>query len=234
MGQLSGIKISAPTYSEVVPSTKQKVKLTPFRVGDEKTLMIAAQSKNSKQMVTALKKVISNCVESVNVNELAPFDLEYLFIKLRAVSVGETANIGVKCEACEEVNPITVDLSKVKVHETPGHTNMIKISKELVFEMRYPDLDKINTDFDPNDIDQVFQIVVDSIKKVYHNEDVIEVGPGDKKDMIELLESFSSKQFAGVQEFFEKAPKMKEHISFDCKKCNTHNKQTLEGLASFF
>ena len=234
MGQLSGIKISAPTYSDVVPSTKQKVKLTPFRVGDEKTLMIAAQSKNTRQMIGALKKVLVNCVDPIDIDEIAPFDMEYLFIKLRAISVGETANVGVKCSSCEEINPVSIDLSKVKVHETPGHTNLIKISKELAFEMRYPDMDLIDENFNQNDIEQIFELVASSVKKVYHNEDVIEIGLEDRKDLIEMLDGLSTKQFAGVQEFFATAPKMKETVTFNCKSCKTHNEQTLEGLSSFF
>lgn len=234
MGQLSGIKISAPTYSDLVPSTKQKVKLTPFRVGDEKTLMIAAQSKNTKQMIIALKKVISNCVEPVDVDELAPFDLEYLFLKLRAVSIGETANIGIKCASCEEVNPYSIDLSKIKVHETSGHTSMIKISKELAFEMKYPDIDLIDGEFNQDNIDQVFELVASSVKKVFYNEDVIEVGITDRGDLIEMLDSLSTKQFSKIQEFFDTAPKLRETISFSCKSCKTQNEQVLEGLSSFF
>jgi len=234
MGQLSGIKISAPTYNDVIPSTKQKVKLTPFRVGDEKTLLIASQSKDTKQMINALKSVMKNCVEPVRVDDLAPFDLEYLFLKLRSYSVGETADIGVKCDACGDTNKIEVDLSSVKVLENKEHTNIIKLGKDLAFEMRYPDLDMLGAGLSTEDVESGFVVVANSVAKVYHGDDIIEVGPTDTEDLLVLLNSLSSKQFTEIQKFFDTAPRLKHNVDYKCKKCSHNNHQVLEGLASFF
>jgi hypothetical protein len=232
MGQLSGIKISTPTFNEVVPSTKQKVKLTPFRVGDEKVLLMASQSKDNKQMLSALKTVIANCVSGIEVEKLAHFDLEYLFLKLRAVSVGETSEVGIKCESCEHINKITVDLTTVNVHEDKSHTKIIKITNDLIFEMKYPDVDVlVNMN---NDIERFLKIVCNSVDKVYHGEDIYEITESDHDDVKNILNNLSSKQFNIIQNFFTTLPKMKHDVDFKCKKCSHDNKKTIEGLASFF
>jgi len=234
MGQLSGIKIAAPQYDDIVPSTKTKVKLTPFRVGDEKVLLIASQSKDTKQMVVALKNVIKNCVEPIDCNKLAPFDLEYLFVKLRALSVGENTTVGIKCDSCEDVNRVEIDLSSVKVSENKDHSNIVKISDNLTFEMKYIDLENIDPNFSAEDVETVFDLVARSISKVYYGDDIIEIGEADIKDMKGILNDLSSKQFNIVQEFFNTAPKLRHNVDFKCKKCEKDNKQTLEGFASFF
>lgn len=233
MGQLSGIKISTPTFNEVVPSTKQKVKLTPFRVGDEKVLLMASQSKDTKQMLGALKTVIENCVSGVDADKLASFDLEYLFLKLRAVSVGESADVGIKCEQCDEVAKVKVDLSKVKVIETEGHTKTVELSKDLVLEMRYPDVEVL-IDLNSSDVEKFFDVVCSCIDRVYHGENVYEITPVDYDDVKNILNSLTSKQFEAVKNFFVSLPKMQQGIKFKCKACEHENNRVLEGLASFF
>ena len=233
MGQLSGIKISTPTFNEVVPSTKQKVKLTPFRVGDEKVLLMASQSKDTKQMLNALKTVIENCVSGVDVEKLAPFDLEYLFLKLRAVSVGETSEIGVACKECNTSNKIVIDLTKVSVKENKNHTNIIKIDKDLIFEMKYPDTNALSED-DLADVEKIFDLIASSVTKVFHGENVYEVSEVDKEDLKDILNSLSTKQFEMVQDFFTTMPKLAKDIIFTCSHCKTENKSTIEGLSSFF
>ena len=233
MGQLSNIKIATPTYKEVVPSTKKAIKLKPFRVGDEKALLMASQSQDSKQMINTLKEVISNCSEGVNVNELAPFDLEYLFLKLRAVSVGEITEIGLKCTHCETTNKISLDLAKVKIKEEEGHTNFVKINQDLIFEMRYPDLTEV-ADISTEEMDGIIDVVVKSVKNVFHGEDTIEVGPADYDDLKNILNSLTTTQFEMIQKFFTTSPKLSHDIVFKCGHCSGDNKQTLEGLSSFF
>lgn len=233
MGQLSNIKIATPTHKEVVPSTKKSIKLKPFRVGDEKALLMASQSQDTKQMINTLKEVISNCSEGVNVNELAPFDLEYLFLKLRAVSVGEITEIGLKCTHCETTNKINIDLGKVKVKEVEGHTNFIKINEDLIFEMKYPDLSEV-ADISTEDMDGIIDVVVKSVKNVFHGEDTIEVGSSDYDDLRSILNSLTTHQFEDIQKFFTTSPKLSHDITFKCGQCAGDNKQVLEGLTSFF
>lgn len=229
---LKGIKIATPTFDDIVPSTKKKVKLHPFKVGDEKTLLMASESKDTKMMYNALKGVIGNCVEGAEVSELASFDMEYLFIKLRSISVGEIAKIGLKCISCETSNPIDVDLTAVKVVETKGHTNIIKLMDDLIFEMKY--LDPEESIDVPQDANGYIEIVAKSVYKVFYGEEVLEIGPSDVEDVIAILEQLTSTQFKPIQEFFTTQPKLIENVTFDCKHCGEKNEVALEGMASFF
>ena len=232
MSQLRDIKLATPLYKDIVPSTKAEVKLKPFRVGDEKVLLVASQSKEPQQMVDSLKTVIGNCVEGVKVEDLAHFDLEYLFIKLRSISVGETTNIGINCTECETENKVTVDLSKLKVIEDPSHTNIIKISDTLAFEMKYPEVTDVIAA--GSDVDSVMELVSKSVKNVFYNEDTINITAAELPDLKDILNDLTTKQFEKLQSFFTTAPRLKEDITFECTNCKHTNKQTLEGLASFF
>lgn len=233
MSELSNIKITSPQYDDVIPSTGNTVKLTPFRVGDEKALLIAQQSGNNKQMANTLKSIISKNVVPVNIADLAPFDLEYLFLKLRAVSVGETSKIGVKCKNCEASNEIDVDLNDVEVKKDENHKNFVKIDEKLGFEMKYADLDDMMK-VDGENIESIIGLIAASVKTVYFNEDTYNIGKAEQKDLMSILNDLTTTQFSTIQQYFETMPKVRKDINFTCKSCETENNQVLEGLASFF
>lgn len=230
---LRDIKITQPTFTCTVPSTKKKVKFRAFNVGDEKALLMAAESKDTQQMVNTIKDVLTNCVDGINVDLLAPFDIEYLFIKLRTISVGETASIGMACGTCNHQNKVDVPLDDIEVVFPPGHEKIVRITPTLGFEMKYPDLNETG-DVDPKDPDSIMRVVAASIKVVFNEDDVIDVTNEPREDIIALLEQLPAKQFQDVQNFFATMPKLQKEISFKCKNCGTENNTTLEGLADFF
>jgi citrate lyase gamma subunit len=233
MSSLKGIKLSKPEYDDKVPSTGKKVKLTPFRVGDEKTLLIAAQSESVKQMNIAMRSVIRNCVTGCDVDDLPQYDLEYLFLKLRAKSVGEFSTIGVSCSQCGTMNQIEVDLEKVEVEKSDKHTDIVKIEDNLAFKMKLPEADELD-DADLNNPEHMMNLIAQSVEIVYAGEESITVDPTDRDDLKSLIESMTAKQFEKVQEFFETMPKLTKNIEFTCGSCATENKQKLQGLSSFF
>ena len=232
MSALSGIKISTPTKKDKVPSTGESVELTPFRVGDEKVLLLASESKDNIEILNAIKNVITNCVKGVDVETLASFDIEYLFIKLRAISVGETAKIGLSCKECQASNQISVDLSKVKVDKPKNHKPLIKISDTLGFEMKYPDLE-IAVDMS-NDVESIMKVITNSVKTVYWGDEVIVITEDEIEDLEDILNQLTSNQFREIQEFFLTMPKLKEDIDFECSECEAKNEVVLEGMQSFF
>ena len=233
MSELKNVIITTPTYDDVVPSTGTPVSLKPFRVGDEKALLIASESGNGKQMANTLKSIISKNVDPIDVDEIASFDLEYLFLKLRAISVGETTKIGVKCEKCETSNEVIVDLTSVEVKKDENHTNIVRIDDKLGFEMKYAHIDNVFK-IDTKDTDSILELVANSVKTVYFNEDSIAVGKAEIADMVKLLNDMSSQQFEKVRAFFETMPKLQKEVSFTCKECETENIHTLEGMQNFF
>lgn len=231
MSQLKQIKIATPTFKEVVPSSKKKITIKPFRVADEKVLLIAAESKDTKQMMSALRQVVGNCVEGVDITELASFDLEYIFMKLRSISVGESTEIGMKCTECEKVNNVTVDLASISVEENKEHTKEIKVSEGLMFIMKYPDLSDVVVS---NEVDSMLGVIVESIATVIHGDEAIEITDAEKEDLRDIIEGMTTTQFADVRKFFETMPKLKKEVEFKCKSCGKENHITLEGMADFF
>ena len=230
---LGNIKVSTPTYNVEVPSTKQQTIMRPFKVSDEKVLMLAGESKEAKQMVNALKEVVGNCVENVNVDDLASFDLEYLFLKLRAVSVGETSDLLLTCRECKEKTSTTVNIDEVEVQFPEDHKNVFKLSENLALEMKYPQIDDVAA-IKANDFDSILKLVASSVKTVYHDEDTYEITLADIDQVVDILTQLNTKQFAEVQKFFEDLPKVTKDAEFTCSSCGVPNKMTIEGLSNFF
>ena len=233
MSQLKNIKITTPTYDEEIPSTRKACKIEPFKVGDEKVLLLASEAGDNKQMMNALKAVISNCSNIEDIDSLAAFDLEYLFVKIRAVSVGETSKVGVKCNSCEAENQVDIDLASVEVKRDLSHKSTVRITENLGFEMKYTSIDDVGN-VDPNNVDDMLEVIARSVKTVYSGEETISVGEDEIEDLKGILDSLTTKQFDNIQEFFTTAPKVQKQINFTCKSCGEVNDQTLEGLANFF
>ena len=233
MPSLKDIKLSAPTYADKIPSTGQKVEITPFRVGDEKTLLIASQSDNSKEMQTALEQVIANCVKGVEVENLTSYDIEYLFLRLRAKSVGETSELLIGCKECGEDNKMSIDISTVEVQFNENHSEIVKIDGTLGFKMKSPDFEMIDQ-LDLQDPNSVFNIIVESVDEVYSGEEVFKIDLSDKDDVKNLIESMTKEQFEKMSQYFETLPKLSKEVQFTCGSCEHENTVKLEGLASFF
>jgi len=232
MSQLKNIKLNTPLYSEIVPSTNKEVKIKPFKVGDEKVLLIASESEDKNQMVESLKRVMMNCLVGEEVNNLTSYDVEYLFLKIRSKSVGETAKIGAKCSECETQNEVVVDLDEVKVINLENRNNKIKVTDELFFEMKDPDVDKVNQI--ENTTEGILKYVSMLVHKVYYGEEVIDVNATDVQDVLDIIEQLTADQFANLQEYVANIPKLSHEISYTCKHCNTNNKLKMEGLSDFF
>lgn len=232
MSQLKSIKVNRPEYVEVIPSNKREVKISPFRVADEKNLMVAANSENSADLANAIENVVENCITGVEVDELAPFDIEYLFLKLRSVSVGESTDLGLKCSECKETTEVNIDLKEIKIKESPDHNPIIKINKELGFEMKYMTL-KESLSFDGTD-EEIFAMVASSVKTVFWGDETITVDSTNRKDLEEIISELTSGDFEKITNFFDTMPKLSETIDFACSKCGHQNEITVEGMQSFF
>lgn len=230
---LGNIKVSTPTYNVVVPSTKQQTLMRPFKVSDEKVLMLAGETKDSKQMVNALKEVVGNCVDNVDVETLASFDLEFLFLKLRAVSVGETSDLLLTCMSCKEKTPVTVNIDEIEVKFPENPQTTFKINETLALDMRYPQIDDVAS-IEKNDFESIIRLVATSVKTVYHENDSYDITPAEVDEVVNILMQFNSKQFADVQKFFEELPKVQKEVDYKCTKCEAENHTVIEGMANFF
>jgi hypothetical protein len=234
-------KISTPTYELELPSTRQTIQYRPFLVKEEKVLVIALESEDTKQITNAIKNVIKNCVltKGVKVESLPTFDIEYLFLNIRGKSVGEELEINVICPDDEETTTkITVNLDDIQVQKNEDHTNKIRIDANIMMEMKYPSLDqfiKNNFDFnDTNAMDQSFDLIGSCIDKIYTEDEVWSTADVTKKEISEFLESMNSSQFKEIEKFFETMPKLSHRIQVTNPKTGVESEVVLEGLASFF
>ena len=234
-------KIATPTYELELPSSGKTIQYRPFLVKEEKLLVIALESEDTKQITTAIKAVIKACIKSkgVKVEALPTFDIEYLFLNIRCKSVGEELDVNIICPDDEKTQvKVQINLDDIKCHHTEGHTNKIELEGGLMMEMKYPSLDQfIKSNFDMNEknqMDESFDLIASCIDKVYSEEEVWATEDCTKKELKEFLESMNSAQFKGIEKFFESMPKLSHTIKVTNPETEIDSDVTLEGLAAFF
>ena len=234
-------KIATPTYELVLPSTDQTIQFRPFLVKEEKLLVLALESEDNKQITTAIKSVLKNCVltKGIKVEQLPTFDIEFLFLNIRGKSVGEELEVNIVCPD-DETTQVTVDinLDDIQVQKNEEHNKQIKLDDNLMMEMKYPSLDqfiKNNFDFnEKNQMDQSFQLIASCIDKIYTEDEVWATADCTKKEVNDFLEQMNSGQFKLIETFFETMPKLSHTIKITNPKTKVENDVVLEGLASFF
>ncbi len=231
--------IVIPKFSVMLPSNHKQVSFRPFLVKEEKALLLALESENEDAMATAIKDVLQACVidQDIKLETLPFFDVEYLFLNIRAKSVGEVAKFeyrhanGVNREGaeCQHVTPIVVNLGDVKVQSQEDHTNKIQLTDQIGVVMKYPTLDIMRSAAtDKNE----FEIVAKCIECVYDAENTYE--PDNVEDALKFIHQLSTDQFAKIIKFFETMPKLTHRIDYKCEKCQQEDHVIFEGVADFF
>ena len=234
-------KIATPTYELELPSTGETIKYRPFLVKEEKLLVIAMESEDTKQITNAIKAVLKRCVltKGVKVEQLPTFDIEFLFLNIRGKSVGEELEVNVTCPDDNETQvPITIFLDDIEVQKDDNHTTKIKVDNSIMMELKYPSLDqfiKNNFDFnESNAMDQSFDLIATCIDKIYTEDEVWAAADCTKKEIKDFLEQMNSTQFKEIETFFETMPKLSHTIKVTNPKTKVESDVVLEGLASFF
>jgi hypothetical protein len=234
-------KISTPTYELELPSTGKTIQYRPFLVREEKLLVLALESEDSKQITTAIKAVIKNCIETKNikVETLPTFDIEYLFLNIRGKSVGEEIELNIICPDDEETSvPVKISVDEIQVQKNSNHTSKIKVDDSIMMEMKYPSLDQfIKSNFDlsgDNAMDQSFDLIASCIDKIYTEEEVWSASDVTKKELTDFLEQMNTSQFKQIENFFETMPKLSHTIKVKNPKTEVESDVVLEGLSSFF
>ena len=234
-------KIVTPTYELELPSTEETIKYRPFLVKEEKLLVIALESEDTKQITTAIKSVIKACVltKGIKVEQLPTFDIEFLFLNIRGKSVGEELEVNIICPDDGETQvPVKVNLDDIQIQKSEDHNNQIKLDDNLMMEMKYPSLEqfiKSNFDFsEGNQMDQSFQLIGTCIDKIYSEEEVWAAADCTKKEVNDFLDSMNSSQFKGIEKFFETMPKLSHTITVKNPETKVESEVVIEGLASFF
>lgn len=235
-------KINTPTYELVLPSTGKKIKYRPFLVREEKILIMAMESEDMNQITGAIIQIISDCLlaKDIKVESLATFDMEYLFLNIRAKSVGETVEVNVTCPDDNETQvEMSINIDDIKVKKTRGHKNIVKLDDELSMKLKYPSLDQfIENNFDTgqtnNDISQSLSMITSCIEMVYNQEESWEAKDCTEKELGEFVEQMNTKQFKQIEKFFTTMPKLSHEIAVKNPNTGVESEVVLEGLASFF
>ena len=235
--------IATPTYELTLPSTGKKIKYRPFLVKEEKLLILALDSKNQFEITNSVKDVIRKCVltKGIKVDDLPTFDIEYLFLNIRAKSIGEDINLVITCPDDKKTEvPVTIYVDEIEVIESKEHSKDITLDKDMTLRMKYPSLNQfVENNFDVEDtpqttVNKTFQLVADCMETVFTKEDAWDSNDYSPKERMEFIEQLSSKQFKEVEKFFATMPKLSHTIEVTNPKTKKKSSIVLEGLADFF
>ena len=234
-------RIATPTYELELPSTGQTIEYRPFLVKEEKLLVLALETENTKDISTAIKAVLKSCIQTrgVKVENLPTFDIEYLFLNIRGKSVGEEVEVNLIAPDDEVTEvPVTINIDDIEIQKSDEHTNKVKLDDSLIMEMKYPSLEQfIKSNFDFTEevsMDQSFDLIASCIDKIYNEEEVWSTADCTKKEVKEFLEQMNSMQFKEIEKFFESMPKLSHSVTFTNPKTKVESTVVLEGLSSFF
>lgn len=226
-------KLNIPTYELILPSTGKKIKYRPFLVKEHKVLLTMEKA-DTAEIARIIKELVHVCTfENLKIDNLPHFDIEYIFLQLRARSIGETVDVILNCDCGNKID-VSFNLDQVKVEKIPSHNNKIQLTDDYGVEMNYPSLEEVLDIFQSNDPDKVISLIIKNIKSVYSKDNYWETDDQSQDDIKEFVESLTKQQFELIEEFFVTSPKIVQTIEADCDQCGKHNISRLEGLANFF
>ena len=232
-------KIDVPIYELTVPSTDEKIKYRPFLVKEEKLLLIAMESGENSDILRAVKDIVDACTfNKMKIGNMPMFDVEYIFLQIRAKAVGEVSTLRVLClDDMKTYAKVEVDLNEIEVQVTDAHTNKIELSDEMGVIMKYPTVNS----FVENKIDDIspanmLDVIITCIDKIYDKkgEEVYDAKDSTKQELVDFVEQMNTTQFADVQKFFDTMPSLTDEITVKNPKTKKESKVTLSGLNDFF
>ena len=229
-------RIETPTYSLELPSTGEKIKFRPFLVKEQKILLMAQESKNDEEIIDGVGKLVRSCTfDKIDIETTPMFDVEYLFLQIRAKSAGETATLTVTCPDDKKTNvEIKVNLEEIKPQMTEGHKNEVQITDDIKLYLKYPVLSDMKGVFaDGDDIGRVFTILNKCINSIHYGEEVYNRIDITEKDINEFVDQLSTKKFDEVMEFFDTMPKLRHVVSITNPNTKVKSDVTIEGLQNF-
>ena len=226
-----------PTYELVVPSNKKKIKFRPFLVKEEKVLLMALETDDEKNIKNAVYELLKACITTrIKLESLATFDLEYIFLNIRAVSVGEIVQMNITCQDDEKTQvKYNLNITEAKVIFPEGHDNKIMLTDTLGVIMKYPSFDGfVEGQFAQNKEFDVIKVVAESIDQIFEGEEVYDESTTSKKEFVQFVESLTNSQLEKIQEFFETAPRLEHSFKVTNPNTGVESDYTLRGLQSFF
>ena len=232
-------KINTPEYKLNIPSTDEVITYRAFLVKEEKLLLIANETGDQKAQFQAIKQLIKGCVtEKLDIDSMPMFDIEYIFLNIRAKSVGEIAKLKIICPDDEKTQvDVEVDLTKINVEMDEKHNPRIQLTDTIGILMQYPSMDVVaeNAILDTGEATkQLFKLVSECMYQIWEGEEVHDCTDYSYKDKIEFLDSLTHEQFEKIQQFFETMPSLKKDVEVTNPNTKVTSTVTLQGVQSFF
>lgn len=239
-------KIDVPIFELKLPSNGKKIKFRPFTVKEEKLFLMATQDDDAKSSFNTVMQVLNNCILSdVEVEKLPMFDVEFLFLNLRARSIGEVVDLNYKCnndvndgnggtKKCNNVVNIKVNLLEIEPSVDEKHSNKIELNSKMGIVMKYPSIDFLGNELSSDEFDVIIDLIVNCIDYIYDEDNLYYAKDSSREELLEFLDSLQSKELEKIKEFFDTLPKIKKDLDFKCSKCEHEEKIVLEGIQSFF
>ena len=234
-------KVSTPTFDLVLPSNGKKIKYRPFLVREEKILIMALESEDMKQITNAVVQILSACIltRGVKIQNLATFDIEYLFLNVRAKSVGENVEVNITCPDDDKTSvQVSIDIDTIKVQKDEKHKSTIKLDDNLSIKLKYPSLDQfIESNFEAGDekdnINNTLSMITSCIDMIYNEEESWNGSDSTKKELGEFIDQLNTKQFKMIEDFFTTMPKLSHKVKVTNPQTKVESEVVLEGLAAF-
>jgi hypothetical protein len=239
-------KIDVPIFELTLPSTGKQMRYRPFLVKEEKLFLMAAEANDIKTVVDAIRQVINNCcLDEIDVEKLPIYDIEYIFLKLRARSISEIVNLKYRCfneiaddtgekKQCTGTVEFDIDLLSIEPTKNETHTNKIEINEKLGVVMKYPSFDLLNDFATDINNEKLLELILSCIDYIYDEESIYHAKDSTKEELVEFVDSLPAAAFTKIQDFFETMPKIKHTIHFECPKCTHKEDIVIEGVQSFF
>ena len=239
-------KIDVPVYTIKLISTGKEIKYRPFTVKEEKLFLMASESKEIETIVDTTKQVLNNCIlTEIDIDSLPVFDIEYLFLNIRARSVSEIISVNYNCNneikdelgekthKCGNVVKLDINLLEIKPSETKKLEKKIQLTNKIGIVMKYPNFNTV-TKYDDNNTENILKLTVSCIDYIYDDDQIYYAKDSTEKELIEFIENMQTKDLEKIKEFFDNMPKLSKNLDFKCGKCGYEETITLEGLQSFF
>ena len=233
-------KLNVPVYEAILPSTEKVIKYRPFLVKEEK-LLLTAQESGEDAVLPAVKQIIKNCIQGeIDVDNMPIFDIEYLFLRLRAKSIGEEVTLGLKpwgCpqndgELCKFTTEVAINLEEIECVKNEKHTSKIMLDDKIGIMMKYPDISQLNIKGSENEMG--LKVIKKCINMIFTEEETYERDSYTDKELDEFIDSLNTKQMEQIKNFFDTMPVLKHTVKYTCKTCNEEKETTIQGLQSFF
>ena len=234
--------ISTPTYELTLPSSGKKIKYRPFLVREEKVLIMALESEDTKQITNSVIDILNSCILSkgIKLETLATFDIEYLFLNIRSKSVGETIDVNIVCPDDNKTQvAVTVDVDSIKIKKDRKHKNVIKLDDNISLKLKYPSMTQfIDSNFeskiDESEVKSTLDMIISCIDVIFNEEESWPASESTAKELEDFVDQLNTKQFKLIEDFFATMPKLTHTIKVKNPNTGVESEVRLEGLAAFF